>query len=95
MNNIRLFKDFGVRALFGTLIIGAFAAIFIRFGLALPATLENFRAIGEIGIPIVTFVLGFYFGQRINTTTTNGGNGNNGKAQPVPDDAPPAVSGVP
>lgn len=86
--NFKLLRDFGIRALFGTLLILAFAVVFIRFGLALPPTLENLRAIGEIAIPVVMFVLGFYFGQRINNTA-NGENVNNHDSTPPSTPPPP------
>jgi len=59
---MKLFKDFGIRALFGTIILGGFLGCTI---FSLVYRLEALEKIKDIFMPLAMAVIGFYFGSKI------------------------------
>jgi hypothetical protein len=64
---MKLIKDFGVRALEATLIVGGAVAAGLYLVIATPQKELGFGFLSTAGAGVV----GYYFGQRHNTTTTD------------------------
>lgn len=58
---MKLFKDFGIRALFGTLIIAGFLYF---FWLAMTRYPQALIIVKDAFVGLITMIVGFYFGQR-------------------------------
>jgi hypothetical protein len=64
---VKFSKDFGIRAWFGTLVIGSFSGLFWYATVYQPEALPTIK---DAFVPIVMAIVAFYFGQK---STNNGG----------------------
>jgi len=60
---MKLFRDFGIRALFGVIILCGFVFSTIYCLLYSP---DKLSAVKDIFMPLVMAIIGFYFGARSN-----------------------------
>lgn len=76
MNNFKLVKDFGVSALWGTIVIGG--VVFILVNAMITGRVAEAEKLSVLGLALITKVFDIYMQKRKDDKNGNGHNGNGG-----------------